>query len=141
MKKIFLLAGGFLGAVVFLLSRYSLELGICFETVILPNGYEYCRSFAEKADYLWPLWNFSRALVVVGILVLIRPALFRWLAVWTGVAFVAAVIGVLIAPSISSDFLLPVEKKSVGAAISAAYLVVSVSVFFWDRLRNKTAAK
>jgi hypothetical protein len=50
-------------------------------------------------------------------------------------------VGVFAAPSISSDFLFPFEKKSVGAALSVAYLVVSIAIFLWDLLKEPASKK
>lgn len=136
-KKLPILALGLVGSGIFLLYRYSIQIGICPDILVLESGYQVCNSTRGLGDYFWPLWHFSRAMIVVGVLVIIRPNLFRPLAIWTGVAAIATIIGVMMAPSIDTDLLLPIEKKGVGEALAITYLVISISYFLWDILKKK----
>ena len=140
-KKYFPLLLGIFGAMIYVAYRNIAEIGLCPNVTQLNDGSLFCESTVGFGDYFWPLWHFSRALIIVGILVIIRPNLFRSIAIWTGVAAVAAFIGVASAPSIDSDLLLPIEKKGVGEVISVVYLLVSAVVFFWDIFRKRSAGK
>jgi len=125
------------GSGIFLLYRYSIQTGICPDILVLESGYQVCNSTRGLGDYFWPLRHFSWALIIVGVLVIIRPNLFWPIAIWTGVAAAAIFVGVMSAPSIDSDLLLPIEKKGVGETLAITYLVVSILYFLWDIFKKK----
>jgi hypothetical protein len=135
--KYLLVCLGIIGGLIFLIAKNSLLLGLCSDVTRLPGGYEYCRSFAAQADYFWPLWDFSRAALLVGVMVLIHPILTRRLLILTGVSAVIITLAVLAAPSISSDFILPLEKKIVGSNLSVLYLFIAAVIFGWELFRKK----
>ncbi len=139
MKNTFSLTLLFLGifsSLCFLLFKNAIIFGICPETTVLSSGTTYCKTFASYADYLWPLWDFSRALMVVGLLAYVRTRIQKTLFWWSIIAALVTTVAVIIAPSISSDFLVPIEKKTVGTLFAFGYFAVSVIIALWDLFRK-----
>jgi len=85
-----------------------------------------CRSLGEYADYLWRLRDFSLAVLVVGILNLIKPVVNRQLLIFTVLSAVITIAAVISAPSINGSFLSPFDKKFVGQICAVVYLLISI---------------
>lgn len=132
-KDYLILSFGFMGLLIFGYFKYSISSGFCDVVAF--------ESWRCNGHYFWPLWDFSRAMVAVGILAFFLPKVSKTLLFWTVIAAIGTTIAVMLAPSISSDFLVPIEKKSVGSILSVLYLVVSFGIVLWGNFyaKNKTA--
>lgn len=135
-KKYILVCLSIIGGLIFLINRHSVDLSLCSPEDVLYSGI--CRTFVDKADYFWPLWDFSRAAFLVGIMVIIRPILFTRLLILSGISLVITALAVHAAPPISSDFILPLEKRIVGADLSALYMFIAAIMFGWELFRKKS---
>ncbi len=121
-------------------------LGFCmfivFRELSSPSGF--CDSVAFDSawcngHYLWPIWNLSKSLLLIGLLVLWKPVTTRPVLTLTAIFLPLFLLALLITPELSSDPFFPIEKKSVGAFLSIVYGCVGVILWGWNLRKGKSS--
>lgn len=136
-KNYILIIVAVLGLVLFVFYKFPIQFGICSEVAQFQNGNLYCAANPLSGHYMWPLLDFSLAILVVGILNLVKPAANRVLLILTAISAVVTAIAVMSAPEISRNILSPFDKKFVGQLCAGAYLFVGIVLWLRAYLKNK----
>lgn len=128
------------GLSLFAFYKFPIQLGICSEIAQFENGNMYCSGNPFSGHYMWPILDFSVALLILGILNLMKSAANRPLLMLTAISAVITTIAVITAPEISRSFLSPIDKKFVGQVCAGAYLFVGIIMWLRAYITSKKTA-
>jgi len=127
MKKRVLIAS-IIFSVVFILSIFSREIGMC-----PPYSYSTCSDFSESLAMLFfpilPLFFFS--LVTYFMREEIFQSWWRFARVWVPLSMIA----ILLAPAYASDWMFPIDKGRIAFFTAVVFVIISLILIVREKLR------
>ncbi len=126
-QKYCLIALSLVGLSFFAIFRFPIELGTCLEIAKFQNGNTYCAVRPLlPSNYMWPIFEFSRAIFIVGILCVVKPTATKSLIILTFISASLVTMAVISAPDIRTNILSPFDKKFVGQLGAGIYFVIAL---------------
>lgn len=131
MNKNYLLALGLIGTIVFLVSIFSVEMGVCPQ-----DNYSACldisNQITETALPLVALFVFS--LITYRLPDAVYKAWMKFAVVWVPLSILV----VVLSPEYSTDFLYGIDKGGAAFLTSVIFVVISVVIIGYNYLSTRS---